>query len=89
MTTTGIKLDKDTHERLKSLAKAKDRTVHWLMKEAIGRYVTEEERYEREKVEDVERYQHYLDTGVHVTNEEMTAFFDELRKRAQADPGQE
>jgi predicted transcriptional regulator len=78
MTTTGIKLDPETHERLKYLAKAKDRTVHWLMKEAIGRYVTEEERYEREKTEDEARYQHYLETGVHVTHEEMLEFLDEL-----------
>lgn len=89
MTTTGIKLDRETHERLKYLAKAKDRSVHWLMKEAIGRYVTEEERYEREKAEDEARYQQYLDTGAHVSNEEMTEFFAQLREQAQVEPESE
>lgn len=83
MTTTGIKLDPETHERLKHLAEARDRSVHWLMKEAIGRYLTEEERFEREKAEDQARYQHFLDTGAHVSDEEMIAFLDELGGQAQ------
>lgn len=81
MTTTGIKLDPETHERLKHLAKVKDRSVHWLMKEAIGRYVAEEERFEREKAEDEVRYQHYLDTGSHVSNQDMAALLDGLDAR--------
>jgi len=87
MTTTGIKLDPETHERLKHLAKAKDRSVHWLMKEAIGRYVTEEERFEHEKAEDESRYQSFLDTGAHVSSEEMVAFLEELDARARQETG--
>lgn len=89
MTTTGIKLDPETHERLKYLAKAKDRSVHWLMKEAIGRYVAEEERFEREKAEDEARYQHYLDTGTHFSNEEMMDFLSDLRSQARKKPATE
>lgn len=89
MTTTGIKLDPETHERLRYLAKARDRTVHWLMKEAIGRYVIEEERFEREKAEDEARYQRFLDTGSHVDNTDMTAWLDELDKQAQRKAGTE
>jgi predicted transcriptional regulator len=83
MTTTGIKLDAQTLERLKSLAEAKDRSVHWLMKEAIGRYLVDEERFEREKAEDEARYQHFLDTGSHVTAEEMDAWLDHLTGESQ------
>ena len=86
MTTTGIKLDPETHERLKFLAEAKDRSVHWLMKEAIGRYVTKEERYEREKAEDEARYQNYLDTGTHIRNEDMMDFLDSLSEKAPGKP---
>ena len=80
MTTTGIKLDAQTLERLKNLAEAKDRSVHWLMKEAIGRYLVDEERFEREKAEDEVRYQRFLDTGSHVADEEMHAWFDDLAR---------
>lgn len=83
MTTTGIKLDTQTLERLKNLAEAKDRSVHWLMKEAIGRYLVDEERFEREKAEDEARYQRFLDTGSHVTAEEMDAWIDQLAGESQ------
>lgn len=83
MTTTGIKLDAQTLERLKNLAEAKDRSVHWLMKEAIGRYLVDEERFEREKAEDEARYQRFLDTGSHVTAEEMDAWIDQLAGESQ------
>lgn len=83
MTTTGIKLDAQTLERLKNLAEAKDRSVHWLMKEAIGRYLVDEERFEREKAEDEARYQRFLDTGSHVTAEEMDAWLDHLAEESQ------
>lgn len=86
MTTTGIKLDPETHERLKYLAEAKDRSVHWLMKEAIGRYVTTEEKYEREKAEDETRYQRYLDTGTHISNKDMMEFLDSLPGQARGKP---
>ena len=85
MKTTGIKLDPEMHEKLKYLAAAKDRSVHWLMKEAIGRYVTEEERYEREKAEDEARYRHFLETGSHVSNADMTVFLEGLRTQARAE----
>lgn len=83
MTTTGIKLEPETLDRLKTLAQIKDRSVHWLMKEAIGRYVAEEERFEREKAEDEARYQHFLDTGSHITDEVMTDWLEELDARAE------
>jgi predicted transcriptional regulator len=83
MTTTGIKLDAQTLERLKNLAEAKDRSVHWLMKKAIGRYLVDEERFEREKAEDEARYQRFLDTGSHVTAEEMDAWLDRLAAESQ------
>jgi predicted transcriptional regulator len=83
MTTTGIKLDPQTLERLKNLAGAKDRSVHWLMKEAIGRYLIDEERFEREKSEDESRYQRYLDTGSHLSTEAMDTWFEQLAEESQ------
>lgn len=81
-TTVGVKLDEATRDRLKKLARARQRSSHWLMREAIERYLDVEERYERERAEDEARWQRYVDTGAHVSDAEMTAWFDELVAQA-------
>ena len=81
-TTMGVKLDAETRARLRKLGEAKHRSPHWLMKEAIRRYLEVEERYEQEKAEDLARYQEYLDTGTHITHTDMMAWLDELADRA-------
>jgi predicted transcriptional regulator len=78
----GVKLDDETRERLKRISEMKDRSVHWLMKDAIRRYLDTEERFEQEKAEDMARYQAYLDTGRHVSSEDMTSWLDELAENA-------
>lgn len=60
---TGVKLDETLHTRLKVLGEVKERAPHWLMKAAIEEYVEREEAYEREKREDMERWQRYKLTG--------------------------
>jgi predicted transcriptional regulator len=44
-TTQAIKLDDETSKRLKSLAEQRNRSAHWLMREALARYLAEEEEY--------------------------------------------
>ena len=80
--TTGIKLDSSTQARLRRLAKARRRSTHWLMKDAIDRYLEVEERFELEKAEDEARYRRFLDTGAHFTHDEMSAWLNELASRA-------
>ena len=84
MTTTGIKLDIETKDRLKYLAEVKRRSTHWLMKEAIGEYLIREERFEREKAEDDERYSHFLESGLHISEEAMNGWLDELAEIARS-----
>lgn len=71
---TGIKLDETLHARLKALSAIKERTPHWLMKAAIEEYVGREESYEREKLEDMERWQHYKLTGHAIPHETVDAW---------------
>jgi predicted transcriptional regulator len=66
---TGVKLDEALHARLKALSAIKERTPHWLMKAAIEEYVRREEQYEREKAEDMARWQRYKLTGEAVPQE--------------------
>ena len=80
--TVGVKLDEKTRTRLKKLGRAKQRSAHWLMKDAIVRYLESEERYEQEKVEDDSRWRRYVDTGTHLTDDDMMQWLDELAERA-------
>lgn len=82
MTTTGIKLDDQTRQRLKALAELKKRSPHWLMKTAVMEYLEREETYEREKQEDMERWERYQATGECVSHEDMTVWLDELAEAA-------
>jgi predicted transcriptional regulator len=75
---TGIKLDETLHARLKALGALKDRSPHWLMRTAIEEYVTREEREERERQEDLARWQRYQLTGQAVPHDQVTAWLDSI-----------
>jgi predicted transcriptional regulator len=76
--TQAIKLDDETNNRLKALAHQRNRSSHWLMREALQRYLVEEERYEREKAEDLAEYEDYLITGKAVDGETVASWLAEL-----------
>ena len=78
----GVKLDEETRTRLSNLGKAKKRSTHWLMKDAIHRYLEVEERYEREKAEDQARWDRYLETGIAIPHEDVMAKLDTRAKQA-------
>ncbi len=73
---TGVKLDETLHLRLKALSTAKERTPHWLMRAAIEEYVSREEIYEREKREDMERWQRYKLTSQAIPHEAVDAWLE-------------
>ena len=82
-TTMGVKLDAETRERLVRLGKQRSRSPHWLMKAAIRDYLDREERREREYQEDVARWERYVETGAHLSHEDMTRWMDGLVAQAE------
>jgi len=80
--TIGVKLDEKTRERLKKLGEAKQRSTHWLMKDAITRYLASEERYELERAEDLARWQRYVDTGNALSHQDVKARLEVLANEA-------
>lgn len=76
--TQAIKLDDETNNRLKVLARQRNRSVHWLLRDALQRYLAEEERYEREKAEDLAEYEDYLLTGKAISNDVVASWLNEL-----------
>ena len=76
--TIGIKLDEHTKERLKQLGTTRSRTPHWLMRDAIQQYLNREEQYEREKREDMERWERFQLTGDAISHDEAAAWLRKL-----------
>jgi len=77
-TTQALKLDDETNSRLKALALQRNRSAHWLVRDALQRYLAEEERYEREKAEDLAEYEDYLLTGKAIDNDKVASWLNEL-----------
>lgn len=69
-----VKLDPAIRERLQALGRAKRRSPHWLMVEAIRLYVEREEELERVRAETRERLARYDATGEYVAGEDVEAW---------------
>lgn len=67
---TSIKLDDDMKGRVKHLAKARQRTSHWIMREAIAQYVEREEKREALRLDTLRAWDEFQATGLHATAEE-------------------
>ena len=66
-----IKIDQKTKERYKNLALIKDRSTHWMMREAINQYVDREEKRESFRQDAVNSWNEYQETGLHATGDEV------------------
>lgn len=73
MTTTAvaIKIDQKIKERYKKLAQIKDRSAHWMMREAINQYVDREEKRASFRQDAVDSWNEYQETGLHATGGEV------------------
>ncbi len=71
---TAIKIDQATKDRVKRLAEARDRTPHWLMKEAISQYLEREEQRETLKQDTLNAWVEYQETGLHATSDEVQSW---------------
>ncbi len=82
--TVTLKLDSSHRDRLKSLAATKKRTSHYLMKEAIERYLKVEEAQQAilQSVDD--SIAHFEATGLHITHTEVKAWAKELKTNRNA-----
>ena len=77
-TTTSLKLDDQIKKRVRRLAQARQRTPHWVMREAIEQYVEREEKRERLRQEALAAWNHYQTTGLHISAEEADAWLAKL-----------
>ena len=81
-----IKIDPDIKERVKRLADARQRSPHWLMREAISQYVEREEKREAFRQDGISAWNEYQVTGLHVTVEEADAWLAKLEAGQDIEP---
>ena len=81
-----IKVEADIKERVKRLAEARNRTPHWLMREAIRQYVDREEKREAFRQDAINAWNDYQATGLHVTLDEADAWLARMEAGKDAEP---
>lgn len=82
-----IKIDEDTRARVKRLADARQRTPHWLMREAIQQYVEREEQREALRQDTLKAWESYrANGGLHITAEETDVWLSELEQGKDVEP---
>ena len=72
----GVRLDEQLENRLNALAKKAQRTKSFLAKEALTRYIEEEERRQRENELTLARWEEYQETGEIINNDVMTEWLE-------------
>ena len=80
-----VKLDPETRTRLKSLAAVRDRSAHWLMREAIAQYVEREEQRESFRQDALRAWEDYQVDGLHVTAQDADAWLARLEAGEEAE----
>jgi predicted transcriptional regulator len=68
---TSVKLDEEMLVRIRELAELRQRSPHWIIREAIGQYVVREEQREKLKKDTEQAWEEFQATGQHVTAEAM------------------
>lgn len=66
-----VKIDQDTRDRIKRLAELRQRTPHWVMKEAISQYLEREEKRAALRQDAISAWKECRETGMHVGADEV------------------
>jgi len=83
---TSIKLDDELKGRVQQLADARQRSSHWIMREAIKQYVAREEKREAFKQDALHAWEEYQRTGRHLTQEEADTWLQQLEAGDDTEP---
>lgn len=75
---TSVKMPPALHARVTNLAEIRQRTAHTLMLQAIENFVDREEKREALRQEAKAAYEHYMQTGLHLTNDEVVGWMDKI-----------
>ena len=76
--SASVRITPTLHARVASLAEARQRTPHALMVQAIESFVSHEEKREALRQEAKAAHEHYVQTGLHLTNAEVAEWMDKI-----------
>jgi predicted transcriptional regulator len=76
--TVALRLDEHTQSRLKNLAQKRDRSPHYLMKEAVETFLALEESVEAERELMQARWDRFALTGEAIAHEDVKAWAEAL-----------
>ena len=82
---TSIKIDDELKDRIQHLADLRQRSAHWIMREAIASYVSREEARESFKQEALDSWTAYQETGRHVTGSEVRTWLSSWGNEAETE----
>lgn len=82
--TVTVKLAPSDRDRIAALAATQKRTPHYLMKEAILEYVQREEARQHFIKAANTSFEHYKETGLHITLDEFSAWVEDVQKNPDA-----
>ncbi len=82
---TSIKIDDDLKGRIQQLAETRQRSAHWIMREALKQYVEREEARESFRQEAMASWAAYQETGRHLTGEEVRSWLSGWGTEAETD----
>lgn len=80
---TSLKLDDTMKARIQGLAAQRERSPHWLMREAIRQYVEREEARESFKAEALASWKAFQENGRHITGQEAADWLSSWSNGAQ------
>ena len=81
---TSLKIDDALKARVQRLAGLRQRSAHWIMREAIAQYVAREEARESFKQEALSSWTAYQESGRHLTGQEVRTWLDTWGTEAEA-----
>jgi predicted transcriptional regulator len=81
-----VKLDPLIRKRIGRLADARQRSAHWMMREAITQYVEREEKREAFRQDALKAWQDYQETGLHVPAATADIWLEKLENGEIAPP---
>lgn len=71
-----VGLDDELKNRVQHVAALRQHSAHWIMCQAIAEYVDREEARENFKQEALLSWQHFQETGLHLTQDEVNDWLD-------------
>ena len=86
LTPIAVKLDTEVHRRIKALAEARNRSPHWMIREAISQYVECEEKRDAFHQDGVRAWDVYQETRLHVAHAEADVWLTKLASGDDQEP---